>query len=129
MKAIDIPPIDFHWQSGPDGDGTATIEWIVMPDRNTGVGSGLVRFLNYEPNPDDLPYRGVVNIAIENWKFEFKGMCFYRKGDSPLREEHEDIKDHLTDPEGWDMEGFSRRQKADGRVVVKVYRHKKRKEL
>jgi hypothetical protein len=124
MTPVDVPPIDFHWQSG-----TATIEWIVLPDRKTGLGSGLIRYLNYKHSSDNLPYRGVTNIAVKNWVFEFKGACFWRKGDRPFKEEHEDIKDHLTNPDprkGWGMEGFALRQKAGGRIVVKRYRWRKK---
>mgnify|MGYP001037996662 FL=1 len=120
MTPVGVPPIDFHRQRG-----TSTIEWIVLPDRKTGLGSGLIRYLNYRHFPDNLPYRGVTTIAIKNWVFEFKGACFWRKGDRPFREEHEDIKDHLTNPDpkkGWGMEGFALRQKSGGRIVVKRYR-------
>lgn len=124
MIPVGVPPIDFHWQSG-----TSTIEWIVLPDRKTGLGSGLIRYLNYKHYPDNLPYRGVTTIAIKDWVFEFKGACFWRQGDRPFKEEHEDIKDHLTNPDpekGWGMEGFALRQKADGRIVVKRYRWRNR---
>src|SRR5687768_6425086 len=87
---------------------TVTVEWL-------SPGAGLIRVLY--PVACELPYRGVVNVHIENGEYEFKGMVFREKNDAPTLGEHRAMKKYLAK---MGLVGKSRRFK-NGKVITKEY--------
>lgn len=87
---------------------TVTIEWLAPT-------VGLIRFLY--SGSGKFPYRGVVNVHIENANYEFKGMVFHDSNDAPTKDEHRAIKFFIAK---LGLVGKSRRLR-NGQVVTKTY--------